>query len=144
MFYPGDPVEERKRQLIARLSGRGRGGGAGGMKVGRAPGFFGRGVMQGFGGAGNAFGRAIAPGLQGAPQGQSMFGGPYTPPPAAAPQFNMGSDIMEMGPSSPAITPSGLQNLIQPPPFIPIPQIQQLLAGYGGFGRSAPPPGTYF
>lgn len=46
MFYPGDPIEERKRKLIARLAQRG-GGSFGGSKVSRMPGFFGRGLRVG-------------------------------------------------------------------------------------------------
>lgn len=136
MFYPGDPVEERKRALIAKLSGRGRGGGAGGQKVGRAPGFFGRGVAQGFGGAGQNFGRSIAPGLQGPDVGGGMF---ESAPAAHAPQFNMGGDIMSFG--GPVAMPASqpfIQSMPQGPSAAISPIVRQLLAqqlsGYGGFG----------
>lgn len=143
MFYPGDPIDEKKRQLIARLSGARRGsGGFSGQRVGRVPGFFGRGVHPGGG-----FGGEVPPGLMNNPHFQG-----FAPPAlqgngagmnfqAEAPQFSFtgpqypgGSDIVHMGPQprwegtlNPSMLPGG-QDVH--PAFNGL-NLQQILGNYG-------------
>ncbi len=127
MFYPGDPVEERKRQLIQRLSGQRRGGGAGaGQRVGRAPGFFGRGM--GFAGSPgqSAFGQSHMPAFAGVGGGGGGFE-------ANPPQFNMGGDVQHIGPSQ-TFQGASLAGAYQPPQH-PV-DIRALLGAYGQ--QSAP------
>lgn len=137
MFYPGDPTEQRKRDLIKRLAGqRSQGRGAGGFGVsrqglGRLPGFYGRGI--GFGSISPALagrGGGGFPGAQGISQAQASPGG--------GPPFDMSGDMVDMGGGHPQIGPSDIGALIGAPPAaaqIP-PQLRALL---GNYGQSAPP-----
>ena len=106
MFVPQSPLDQRKRQLIAKMAGaRGKGGAGGGFKVGRPAGAgFGRGL--GFGAAGGqgqrsqgipqmlaGYGQSFAGGNQEFGQGaQDTFGGGGQAP--VGQQFQMGGDMM--------------------------------------------------
>jgi hypothetical protein len=98
MFYPGDPIEQRKKALLQRLSGQRRGAGGMGSPVGRQPGMLGRGLMFG--------GHPGAQGLAHRPEQSPMFAGgslngvedPGGPTGLhGAPGFNVGTDIMQPG-----------------------------------------------
>lgn len=137
MFYPGDPTEERKRQLIARLSGQRRGGAGGfGQRVARAPGFFGRGQMFG----GNA-GQGVAQRLA------SFGGGQAAPQPFQVQGFGgggPGSFIQDNGQYFNDMVPPSAFPSFQPPQMQPQPHfdpavLKSLIGGYGmpsGFGRT--------
>lgn len=132
-MLPGDPIEERKRQLIKRLMAS---KGGGGMRVGRMPGMMGRGML--FGGGGNPLGLANRMASYGSAYGD------FDPQGASSPQFQ-GNPVV----SSPV--QAGPVNQGGPPqvdPFLPGPQFappllvqstpdlfQQHLRGYGTRGR---------
>jgi len=139
MFVPGDPIEQRKRALIAKMAGaRGKGGAGGGFRVGRPSGAgFGRGM--GFGAAGGQGNRALAlPQLLGGyggagPGGNSGFGSGVDTSVQNAPQFTMDQDQMSMPGtetySGPTISSFSGSTSLQPAIS---PQIlKQLLGGYG-------------
>lgn len=123
MFYPGDPVEQRKRELIKRLSSSGKGAGGYGVSrsgLGRMPGFFGRGV--GFGGM---------PGQSAAHNPFALAGmSPGNSGDTPSASFNLGHDVVNMGGQQ---HPADLGAIVGQPqlPFV-APQLRQLLGGYGG------------
>jgi len=138
MFVPGDPTEQRKRALIAKLMGRsGKGGAGGGLRVGRPAGAgFGRGLGFG-GGGGNAMGQRG----QALPQMLAGYGGEgqgYGQGASEAPQFqppNIGAQQSFAGSFRPpqpeyqggslGLTGPSQQHLAMNP------LIQQLLQSYG-------------
>ena len=135
MFYPGDPTEERKRALIAKLAGsRGKGGAAGGgFKVGRPAGAgFGRGIGFGGGGVGTSRmrGLAIPQMLSGYGQDTGGYGSGAIEPPQPPPFSFIGD---QMGPGSFQQTYQGpsLGSLQGPSSPTVNPFIKQLLQGYG-------------
>ena len=146
MFVPGDPIEQRKRALIAKMAGRGRGGQAGGgFKVGRPAGAgYGRGI--GFGAAGGQGNRALAlpQMLAGYGQDQGGYGGGAQEAPQA-PQFSMTGDNMGGGDIQPYLNPQVMQQVMGsngPNQFQAIPQIDLLraLGQYGSQPQAQPAP----
>lgn len=130
MFYPGDPVDERKRQLIKRLSGRQSGGG---LRVGRAPGFFGQGQRIG-----------AMSGLAGKLGG---YGGGFVniPPPQAPPPMAPMAPQQQFAPHYQGNdNPEPPASIFQPPSMPPQqnqsifnnPLLMNLLQQYGGRGGS--------
>jgi len=127
MLIPGDPFEQRKRQLIAKLSGRG-GRSGGGFRVGRPSGSgFGRGLA--FGSAGGQGQRTSA-----LPQMLGQYGGnqEYGAGAIEAPQFDLLRDGGSFG-YGPVSSPGapGAQPMINP--LI----LRQLLGNYGLQGPGA-------
>ena len=123
MFYPGDPVEQRKQMLLKKLGGGGRSGRAGGgFRVGRQAGQFGGGMRAGQGGQGQGL-----PGmLQGYGQGGGFDGG-------GQPQgLDFGSIQMQQNGQHPFGGGfQGFQGLGQQAPVIPQDLLQKILGGYG-------------
>lgn len=136
MFYPGDPFEQRKRQLIAKMAGsRGAGGAGGGFRVGRAAGAgFGRGL--GFGTAGGQGQRSVALPQMLAGYGGGLGNSEFGQGAVDSSQFRLGGDVMGPGAfgretmqAPPAQQFFGGQ--ASPQPAISHALLQQLLGGYG-------------
>jgi len=134
VFYPGDPIEQKKRALIARLAARNSGRGSSlGVPLGHPQASYGRGVgfhpggvglpghgePQGFPGQGNgppqgfppAGGNGQDPNAPGNAQAQApaQAQGGYMPP--AAPQYQGSPYQLDPGPTS--LNPALLQLLQQ-------------------------------
>lgn len=135
MFYPGDPVEQRKKELLKKLAGQ-KGGSGGGFGVGRQ----GYGRLPGFFGRGMAFGGGIKPDIMGGPHN---FGGgvmgqiPQAPPMgmgASGPIHSLSGDIVS--PFTPAqASPFQFQ---QPNPTFQANTLKALLSGYGSQPQMPP------
>jgi len=164
MFYPGDPTEQRKRALIAKLAGRGQGGAGGGSGVARAPGFFGKGIgfsgMPGNSAFGHAQGNQAFAGGGGLAGALSAYGGGDEQVQQTQQQFQPQSPYVDPNPVQHLQSPisglnagpqtaymggalaTGFNTGTQTAQISPI--IKQLLAGYGqqqpqmpaGYGRS--------
>lgn len=126
MFYPGDPIDERKRELIRKLmSGRN----AQGSRTGRSPGFAGFARGMGFGGIGG-----LAPHIaaRGGFQNDAFTGIPQRV--VEGPSFHFGGD----NPPFPVGPIQGFPNTpqmpVQPPALInSTPDLFQRVSQYGKF-----------
>lgn len=133
MFYPGDPIEQRKQQLIKRLmAGGGRRDGGGGFGVahslaslGHFPGMFGGGMH--FGNFGGGIAHPFGGGGVSTPPGLAIAQGVNGPQPQSPNSISVAGDQQQIPNINPAIP-----GLAPQMPFVG--SLAQLLGSYGNSG----------